>query len=247
MSHSLTPSTVTVAALRPAQREAMWALLEAYYDGVSRAQFEADLEEKSHVILLSERARGALQGFSTLRTYTHEVSGRRLAVLYSGDTIIAREHWGQTALQRAWLTCAMGLKLRCPRLPTYWFLTTKGYKTYLLLSRNFPEYWPRHDLPTPPWQRAVIDALAGEKFGAAYRPELGLLRREPTGGVPCRLKTEVAPIRAADLRHPDIRFFEQQNPGYAGGDELCCIGRIDARLCLSYLLKLAGRAGRRLA
>lgn len=244
MSAALSSSTVTVSALGPGQREAMWALLQAHYDGVARAQFEADLAEKSHVILLSDRARGELRGFSTLRCYTHEVAGRRLAVLYSGDTIIAREHWGQTALQRAWLASAMQLKLRCPRLPTYWFLTTKGYKTYLLLSRNFPEHWPRHDLSTPPWQRAVIDALAGEKFGAAYRPELGLLRREATSGVPCRLKTEVAPIRAADLRHPDIRFFQQQNPGYAGGDELCCIGRIDARLCLSYLLKLAGRTRR---
>ena len=35
--------------------------------------------------------------------------------------------------------------------------------------------------------------------------------------------------RAVDgklLRHPDIAFFCDQNPGHEQGDELCCLGRL---------------------
>ena len=135
----------------------------------------------------------------------------------------------------------MRCKLRSPLLPTYWFLIAKGYKTYLLLSRNFPEYWPRHDLPTPPWQQAILEALATEKFGDDWNPALGVVcHDEPLG----KLRDSVAPISDSELQHPDIRFFTEKNAGHVHGDELCCLGRIDLALCRSYLLKLTLRTSR---
>ena len=112
-----------------------------------------------------------------------------------------------------------------PFTRVYWFLISKGYKTYLLISRNFPEYWPRHDRETPPWQAEVLHTLATEKFGDAYKPELGIVRFDESHG---RLKEGVAPIDDALLEHKDIRFFVEQNPGHEEGEELCCIGRIGA-------------------
>ncbi len=219
----------------------MWRLFHCYYDEVSRETFGQDLTAKSDVILLRDSGDRSLQGFATLQTYRRTVGGRRIAVLYNGDTIIGQKYWGQTALQKAWLAYAMRFKVTSPHLPAYWFLITKGYKTYLLLARNFPEYWPRHDVPTPPWQAAIIDTLAAEKFGPDYKPALGVVQHNESMG---RLREGIAPIGEQALLQPDIRFFEQKNPGHIHGDELCTIGRIDLALCRSYLTKLARRAVR---
>jgi hypothetical protein len=221
----------------------MWELMRDHYADLSRETFEADLAGKTDVILLRGCVDGRLHGFSTLQTYRETVGDRSIAVLYSGDTVIEPEYWGQTALQRAWLAYAMRFKLTHPLVPTYWFLITKGYKTYLLLSRNFPVYWPRYDRPLPPWERAVIDALAREKFGADYRSDLGVVQHRVPAG---RLREEVAPLDETLMRYPDVRFFAERNPGHVRGDELCCIGLIDSWLWISYMLKLCRRGIKRL-
>jgi hypothetical protein len=240
---SLTYQIVSRAALGTAERDRMWTLLETYYVDVDRTRFEADLAPKDHVILLLDRATRSVHGFSTLQVYARRVAGRRVGVLFSGDTIVDPAYWGQTALQRGWLEYAMRQKLQFLGCPFYWFLITKGYKTYLLLSRNFPEHWPRHDRPLAPFPAALLDTLAAEKFGAEYRAEQGIVRHgEPQG----RLREAVAPIDAEHLAHPDIAFFVERNPGHASGDELCCLGRIDLGLASFYLTKLARRSARRL-
>jgi hypothetical protein len=216
----------------------MWQLFQSYYDSVTREIFTRDLGPKSDAILLRDTGDGSLQGFSTMETYERTVQGRALGVLYSGDTLVARGYWGQTALQRAWLACATRFKALHPLQPVYWFLIAKGYRTYLLLSRNFPTYWPRHDRSTPPWERAVIHELAREKFGSEYRPHRGVIEHAVCPG---KLRRGVAPIEDRFLAEPDIRYFQERNPGHGAGDELCCLGRIDLALWTSYMFKLVGK------
>lgn len=244
LAGKLKATVVATPALTPATRDAMWGLFDAYYAGVERSEFEADLAPKHHVILLHDVVDGSLQGFSTLQVFDEVVDGRPFGAVFSGDTIVADRYWGQTALQRAFLSYVIRFKLRRPLKPVYWFLISKGYKTYLLLARNFPEHWPRYDRPTPPWQRALIDRLARSRYPDAWRPEQGVLS---FGGDHGRLRAEVAPIDESLLTAPDVRFFHERNPGHAHGDELCCIGRVDARLWSFYMSKLARRWARRLA
>jgi len=220
----------------------MWSLYRAHYARAEEARFLADLDDKQEVIVVRDAVDGSLQGFTTLKTYAHEVDGRRLRILFSGDTIIAAPYQGQTALQRAFVRYLMRLVVRHPREPIYWFLISKGYKTYLLLSRNFLEYWPRHDRPTPPRAAAILASLARDRFGEAYRPDTGTLRFDPPGP---RLEDWVAPLEPRALAHPDVRFFVDKNPGWADGDELCCIGRVDLAIGLNYLRRLLLRRVRR--
>lgn len=245
-STTLAASLVPVDRLERAERDAMWGLFASYYDAVCPEKFERDLADKRHVFLLRARSDGSVQGFSTITTFERTVQGRRVVGIFSGDTIVAKEHWSQTALQRAFFVYVMKVKLRHPLVPVYWFLISKGYKTYLLLARNFPEYWPRWERPTPAWQTAVLDDFARERYPAAWQPDLGLLRFARCEG---RLKGDVARIDARARSLPEVRFFEARNPGHADGDELCCLGRVDARLGVSYTCKLArkalDRAGRR--
>ncbi len=176
----LVARTVPQAELDSDTRKRMWTVFDAYYDDVDQATFERDLSNKDHVILLLDAADSTLQGFSTLRQLLLWVHGRPAVAVFSGDTIVNERYWGQTALQRAFLRYVMGCKLRHPVLPVYWYLITKGYKTYLLLARNFPEHWPRYDLETPPWQAALLDTLARRLFPDAWRPAAGTLAHAPT-------------------------------------------------------------------
>lgn len=231
--------TVTARSLDATTRGRMFDVFAAAFEQVDQATFEADLRPKSHVILLSDTGDGSLQGFSTIETRVERVAGRRVVTIYSGDTVVTEPYWGQTALQRAFLAYVIRRKLRFPLTPVYWFLITKGYKTYLLLSRNFPEYWPRRDRPTPAWQAAVIGHVARARFPEAWRPDRGVLEHPHPKG---QLQEGVAPIDAALQADPDVRFFCERNPGHARGDELCCIGCVEAALWVRYMGKLARRA-----
>lgn len=224
-------------------RDAMWGLFSRFYEGTSRPVFERDLGQKDHVILLRDDGDRSLRGFSTVQTYRRRHEGRDVVAVFSGDTVIEPAYWGQTALQIAFYRYLMRAKLRSLSVPVYWFLISKGYRTYLLLSRNFPTYWPRDGAETPGWERSLLDFLATDKFGAAYRPERGVLQFQTPEG---HLRPEVAPIAPELLREADVRFFVDRNPGHAGGDELCCLGRVDLALALSFSWKQLRRGAARL-
>jgi hypothetical protein len=215
----LTPRVRRVASLTAAEREAMWALYSAAYDGAHRDEFARDLGEKHHVIVLKD-AHARVQGFSTLLVL--ESLGAR--VVFSGDTIVAPGFWGQTALQRAFIWYLMAQRLKHPGAEVFWFLITKGYRTYLLLSRYFPNHFPRHDAPTPPEVRALLEALCRAKFGDAFRPETGTLQ---FSGETARLAPELADVPARLRDDPDVAFFLARNPRWAQGEELCCLARAD--------------------
>lgn len=236
-SGKLRARVVPVASLAASTRDAMWALFARHYDGAERATFERDLAEKRDVILARDGEDGSLQGFSTLAVRRHEHAGRRFVAVFSGDTIVDPAYWGQRALQNAFGAYISRAKLRHPFVPVYWFLVSKGYKTYLLLARNFPDHWPRRTRTTPAWERGALDALSRERFGSSWDPERGLVRAPQKD----RLKAGVAPIDEDALANEDVRFFLRANPGWAAGDELACLGRVDAGVWARYLLKQAKR------
>lgn len=242
-SGKLVARVVPVAQLDPPTREAMWSLFAAHYDGATRATFARDLEDKRKVILARDGGDGSIQGFSTLTWDVHRHEGRAFVAIFSGDTIVAPAYWGQKALQNAFGRAITRVKLAHPFTPVYWFLVSKGYKTYLLLTRNFAEHWPRHDRATPPWHRGALDALARARFGAAWDPSRGVVRAPEKD----RLKPGVAPLADALLARADVRFFHEANPGHADGDELACLGRVGFGSWARYLGKQLrrGRAAER--
>lgn len=212
-----------VASLTDLEVESMWTLFEKSYAGAERQTFERDLNEKHHVILLKDAER-YVQGFSTLLKV--EVPGTDALAIFSGDTIISPNFWGQTALQRAFIWYLHAQRRARGGKPVYWFLITKGYRTYLLISRYFPNHWPRHDAPFPEAEGHVLDVLCRQKFGAAWNPRSGLLEYADTPNA-VRLADDLADVPKRLLNDPDVKFFLQKNPRWAEGDELCCLARAD--------------------
>jgi hypothetical protein len=207
------------AALSESEREEMWLLFSRFYEGTSRARFRADLAGKDTALILRDEWH-QLQGFSTLALSVTQFEGAPIRVLFSGDTIVERAHWGSQVLAFNWLRHAGALQRQQPEVPLYWFLIVKGQRTYRYLptfAREFTPDW--RSLPSPRAWR-LLAALAQERFGEAYDPLTGVIRfREPHG----HLAPEWAQISEREAARADVRFFMSRNPGYAQGDELACL------------------------
>jgi len=205
--------------------DGMWRLYAEHYDHVTRDAFDRDLAEKSLVFVGRDGGSGELAGFSTALFYRHVYGGTTVGIYFSGDTIFCRRYWGQTALHRAVLRELVTWKLRHPLVPLYWHLICSGYRTYLTLVRNFPTHWPHHARPTPAWERGLLDSIGRARYGAAWCADRGVIslgREQPV------LKRAVAPFTPQVLALPEVAFFVNANPGFADGDELAMIARVDA-------------------
>src|SRR5262249_27227265 len=156
------------ASLTEHQRAQMLALMQVCYAGVSAERFARDLAEKQYVILLSARRSGELVGFSTLRVAEEQVEGRTVEVVFSGDTVIHPDYWGQKELQVRFGRFMLARKLRRPLRPLLWLLLSAGYKTYLLAVNHFPRTLPRHDWEAPAGRVSFLRSLAERWFGSQY-------------------------------------------------------------------------------
>jgi hypothetical protein len=206
------------AELAAAQTDEMFGLLATHFEGVTRAQFEHDLSEKSHAILITRAAR--LVGFSTLLAYEAAFEQAPVSVVYSGDTIVAPEAWGTTALPRAWIMAVNGLRATVPRGRYYWLLLTSGFRTYRFLPVFWREFFPCFERVTPPESQRLLHHLARERFGAQYNAGSGVVRFAH----PQRLRAELNRIpEGRSAADPHVHFFARRNPGCTLGDELVCL------------------------
>jgi len=212
----------------------MFELLRDHYDNVTYDAFHHDLSEKDWVILLSREADGELVGFSTQMLMEHVVEGKTVMVVFSGDTIIDRQHWGGLALPVAWSRLMTSIRAEYPSRELYWFLISKGYKTYRFLPVFFHRFYPSLHGPPPRFEAQLMRSLAEHKFPGAYDPARGIVRLDP--GAP-RLKSDVAPVTAARLMNPHVSFFVQANPGHVDGDELVCLARFDEENLKPFLVR----------
>jgi hypothetical protein len=222
--HRLRSETVPASAIdEPFARE-LFAIFAQHYRSVTCAQFLADLRDKDAVVLLRDAQTQTPRGFSTqvVSHLTHR--GEPLRVLFSGDTIIDRAHWGEQELVRAWCRFA-GQTLAAEPTRLFWFLISKGYRTYLYLPIFFRTFFPRFSTPTPEFEQTLIHTLGAEKFGAHYDPARGVATFPDSRG---HLDPALADISTARLADPHVAFFLRQNPGHARGDELLCLAEISA-------------------
>ena len=219
----LSGQLTSVSDIDRRRRDEMFALFDRYYEGVTFPEFQKDLEEKQWVIEVVDPADGTLRGFSTQCLLDVPLGGGRVLALFSGDTIVDRQYWGDPALSHIWGQLALSLIDAYTERPLYWYLISKGYRTYRFLPVFFRQFYPRHGLATPSSEVEILRALGRWKFRESYDEELGVVR--PTGDS-CRLRAGVGEVTPARMRDPEVRFFAERNPGYQMGHELCCLARL---------------------
>lgn len=229
----LSARIVSCNELDSATVQAMFELYALNYADVSEQIFRRDLEQKTDVLLLTDTD-SLLRGFTTLEIYTSDAAGRPVRVLFSGDTVIDPAYWGSPGWALEWIRFA-GTIARRHDTPLYWLLIVKGHRTYRFLPAFAKHYIPHHKAPEPPDDRAMLSALAREKFGASFDSALGVVRFPTPQG---RLVDELADVPAKHRKLGAVAHFLNLNPGYRNGDELVCL----CRLAPDNLRPLAARA-----
>ncbi len=202
---------------------AMFKVFCRYYENTSMDQFLSDLSKKNGAFVIRRKADDAIVGFSSLGVYKMEVDGKKVRGIFSGDTILEKEYWGHRAMNAAFVKRVVWEALKDPFTPQYWFLISKGYKTFLLLTRNFPDYYP-HPQRENDHMKHIVESYCRQLFPGYLDPAKMVL--DFGEGYNC-LKNHVTPISAELRKEADIAFFEQCNPEWERGCELPCVARAD--------------------
>jgi hypothetical protein len=213
---------VSRAALSPAEKGEMFRLLSAHFTGVAPDQFARDLAEKDLALLLESGSH--LVGFSTLMAYTTSFEEEQLNVIYSGDTIVAKDAWGTSALPRAWVAGVETLRSQLPPGRCFWLLLTSGFRTYRFLPVFWRVFHPCCDLPVPPVCQRMLNELARQRFGSQFDPNSVVVRFTH----PQRLRPALQEVPLERTRDPHISYFLSRNPGHGEGDELVCLTELSA-------------------
>jgi hypothetical protein len=228
-----------IAEITMSEKEEMLAIFKQYYELPNEANFYRDFDSKDHVIVLREKSTAAIKGFSTQKILKHEIQGKTYTGVFSGDTIIDREFWGDYTLTWAFAWYLTRLCLPWPWKKVYWHLISKGYKTYLLMANNFTTFYPCHSSQTPPFFQALTDDFARQLYPQTFDRKSGLIVFD---GPHEHLKDSVAPIRPElTQKHPHVRFFVERNPQWERGDELVCVGEYHLGLPFKLVFKLCTR------
>jgi len=232
---SMKAEIVTITSLTRSNRETMYELMAQYYDHMDFRRFEKDLASKDDVILLLDGESEEIKGFSTLKTVQIDENGKTAYGLFSGDTVVDREYWGQRVLGKAFLKYLFIQKAKRPFSALYWVLISKGYKTYLLLANNFKEHYPRYEMETPTNAQALLDGFATSLFPGDYQADTGLIVFKKRLG---QLKSGIADVPCdVALTNPRIQYFADKNPNWADGTELMCIAEMTWSMPVYYALK----------
>lgn len=229
----------SITDLKPYENERLYHIFSKYYDGHSKEQFLQNLFEKDHIILLRDKQHKSVQGFSTLLKVELPTPSGSAWGIFSGDTILEKAYWGNPALGKAFLKYLWREKIKHPFSPLYWFLISKGYKTYLLMANNFATHYPRHEQPTPERILNLMKDFYGNKYKTEFNPSKLWITPSKHG---CRLKESIANITDSDRKNARIAFFEDSNPSWKEGCELACIAEMNLLMPIKYSLKKTFKA-----
>ncbi len=154
------------------QIHSMFSLMNEFYDNVSMDVFRKDLDDKDYCLLLHNEA-GDIVGFTTQKIMSFELRGAPVHGVFSGDTIIHRDYWGSLEMYVVFARFFFALAKEYPCF--YWFLISKGYKTYRMLPVFFKEFYPSYKQAVPPHLKAIMDAYASLLYPEEYNPKTGVI------------------------------------------------------------------------
>jgi hypothetical protein len=223
MRPTLDISIRSTASLTAAELEEIWTLTERYID-TARPHYEKQLLALPEVGLWRVRG-GELAGLVGLDVYPAEWRGQTRVIIFTKSVVADERFRGRNLVLKTGLRLLAREKLRRPFAPTYWLFDTYSYKSYLVLARNLGEFWPRRTRATPADTAAFIDSLASKRYGESWNRDTGIVRSSGHK----QLRAQTAPIDEKARVDPDIRFFDDANPGHRAGDMLVCLAPLTAQ------------------
>jgi len=222
---------IPIGKLTTADSAEMFELMLLFYDNLNRTKFESDLSKKHQICLIRSKDT-KIQGFTTFSLETAIINNKQLTYLYSGDTILRKQYWGQSTVAFKALGEIIKYTLNKKNEETYWFLITKGFRTYQLLPLFFKEFYPNCTVKTPLEINDIIDYLSHLKFGAKYEINTQIIKAEAD-----YLKHELNKITDKRKENKHINFFIEKNKNYIFGDEMPCVARIETKNFTNFALR----------
>ncbi|MFT6121985.1 MAG: hypothetical protein ACJAWS_000525 [Oleiphilaceae bacterium] len=210
----------------------MHKLFTQYYNNTDLQTFTTDMGNKTGVFILEDKTRRRIVGFSTWTEMDVSRRGQKALGIFSGDTVVDKNYWGNRELQKSFAKKLFATKLKNPSCPVFWLLISKGYKTYLLLTNNFHKFYPNHQTYNKQLE-SIVDEYCTKLYPAAYCQESRLL---DFGDKYQKLKEGVAGITLEmKEQNRDIRHFEKLNPTWDKGTELPCAGEVTISMLLDFM------------
>lgn len=198
----------------------MLRLMQTFYDGMESDAFYRDLREKDACVLLRDES-GTIQGFSSQRTLTLELPEGPVHGVFSGDTIIHPAHWGSLELYKVF--ARHFFRDTEEQGAFYWFLISKGYKTYRILPTFFRSFYPNYAEPVPEREASIMAALGAQLYPGDYNPATGVVEYRQAKD---RLRAGIADITSHQERDKHIAYFLKRNPGHTCGNDLVCLAML---------------------
>jgi hypothetical protein len=212
----LTVETFALASFTRDQWDEIWRFSSQYIEA-TRDAYEASIRQKSEIVLIRER--DVLVGLGAVDLYSLSHEGTPSWIIFVGNTIFAEGYRGHNIVEKTGFLYFLWLRLRHPTHRIYLAYGTFSYKTFLMLSRNFVEYWPHPTQETPEREATLIDHLARRYYGDAWEPARQVMRASAV----YNLKGWVAAIDESRKKDPHIQFFLQKNPNYQQGESVFCL------------------------
>lgn len=207
---------IEIKYLTQKQKIQMFNLMTLYYADVNKKKFYCDLNEKNWVLLVCNNDN--VVGFTTIKL----LNEGSIKIIYSGDTIIDEKFRGGIKFFKCWFNFIFNLKEKFENIDFYWFLISKGYRTYKLLPLFFKNFYPRYKFKIPKKMKQLLDFLGIKYFGNNYDNNKLIIYNN------CDyLRSGINDINQHKLNDPNIKFFLKLNPDYHKGNELCCIAKLN--------------------
>jgi hypothetical protein len=223
MKSKLIFKTLNVRDLLPLQKERMFELMADSYSSMDRNVFDRDLGNKQIVGLIMDES-DVIQGFTTFSINPKNTGTEAYHILFSGDTIISPDHWGSLVMVKGWCT-AIGEVIASDRTKSwYWYLMSKGHRTYMYLPLFFHNYYPSaisedNDVAL----KQVIDRVSTILYPENWKPELGVIEFDSAEGA---LTPDLVQGTYTRKNNAHVAFFLECNPGFYKGDELVCMANL---------------------
>lgn len=216
----LKEKTVNISDLSTGDIEQMYQLMVAHYDNVQKDKFERDFFEKDGVLLVYDKL-DRIVGFSTYQLIETVYKNQTVYSLFSGDTVLHREYWGKAYVYKI-AGSIFKMLLEKNMEPLYWFLISKGYKTYLYLPLLFKKFYPCHFEETPEYEKGLISHLSKLRFGNKFCDYNGVIKENADKVMP-----EFNTIPDKKMQNKHVAHFAKLNSGFLKGEELACIAKIE--------------------
>ena len=165
---SLKSNVIKVDEITYQNKLRMFNIMERVYYGTTFEKFTKDLANKNNILMLYDN-NNLIQGFTTIQIYDEKFEGKPVKILYSGDTVINKEARGDIELMRAWWRFSFDIQQKYKTCDVYWFLISKGWRTYKFFPLFLKEFYPSINKTTPKNIQNFMDKISQDKFGNLYR------------------------------------------------------------------------------